>query len=232
MNYANEARKLADYIVELSFHQENPSGNKAYTHIAALYTNIVLQSGLNYKTVVQPRVERVASNYPKAYCVSGFQKAIEEEGLEHIILWKHTEKLSRMQNVIGFSVQNSIDTCDDLAYYLQHESNQENFLKIRGFGPKTLDYTLKLLNFDTIAVDRHIFSFIELAGLKVVDYKTTKNIVEFAADLMQVSRASIDYSIWTYMSSKNNAANKSTKAGVAEVTKAPLDAVESFVPTN
>src|SRR5882762_5595080 len=129
MNYAIEARILADYIEELSFHKESPKmQGEVYTHIGALYTNIVLQAGLNYRTVVKPRVERVANKYPRAFCVSGFQEVIGEDGLENVILWKHFEKLNRMNNVIAFSVQNSINTCEDLANYLRVETNQSNFL--------------------------------------------------------------------------------------------------------
>jgi hypothetical protein len=205
MDYAVEARKLANYIRELSFSIDYPMyKNEAYTHIGALYTNVVLQAGLNYKTVVQPRVERVELCYPRAYCLSGFIKTIEEETLETILSWKHAEKLGRMNSLLEFSVKHNIETCKDLASYLSNELNHGAFLEIRGFGHKTLDYARKLLSFDTIAVDRHIFMFVELAGVPVGDYSSTKNVVEFAADLLEVSRASIDFAIWNYMSQKSS----------------------------
>jgi thermostable 8-oxoguanine DNA glycosylase len=62
---------------------------------------------------------------------------------------------------------------------------------------------MKLLSFDTIAVDRHIISFIESAGLSHANYNSTKKTVEFAADLLNVSRSSLDATIWYYMSEKN-----------------------------
>ncbi len=205
MNFALEARKVADFIQSLDFFIEYKEHRTiAYCHLGALYTNIVLQAGLNYRTVVQPRVSHVITTYPYANTLAGFLEIINKEGLEEVIRWKHKEKLQRMHDLLNFSQKHLINSCADLSNYLTADENRDSFLQIKGFGFKTLDYTLKLLNFDTIAVDRHIYSFVELAGLSVSDYKSTKKIVEFAADLLEVSRSSIDYSIWTYMSSKNN----------------------------
>jgi hypothetical protein len=203
MNLALEARKLADYIQELNLTsgQEN-NIHDSYEHIGALYTNIVLQAGLNYRTVVEPRVKHVLNKYPKADTVSGFLKAIDNDGIENVISWKHPDKIGRMHELLDFSKEMYIDTCEDLSEFLSHDSNHDIFLGIRGVGNKTLDYTLKLLAFDTIAVDRHIYSFIEEAGLTVINYRITKKVVEFAADILNVPRSTMDHQIWTYMSEK------------------------------
>lgn len=205
MNLATEARTLADYIqtVNLSFEYETTS-NVAYTHIGALYTDIILQAGMNYRTVVYPRVIRVLHEYPTANTVKGFIEVVRREGIANVIKWKHPDKIDRMRNLLDFSTRMSINTCDDLSDFLRIESNHEKLLDIKGIGNKTLDYTLKLLAFDTIAVDRHIYSFVEQAGLPVIDYRTTKKIVEFAADILDVSRSALDYGIWVYMSNKRN----------------------------
>lgn len=205
MNLAIEARRLADYIQELKLSPEEQTRNGySYTHIGALFTDLILQAGLNYKTVVQPRVQRVLLNYPNASTVSRFYDVINNEGIETVIKWRHPDKIRRMHDLLDFSKSKRVETCSDLTIYLSETSNREDFLRIKGIGNKTLDYTLKLLNFDTIAVDRHIYTFIELAGLPVIDYLTTKKIVEFAADILEVSRSSMDYCIWNYMSSKAN----------------------------
>jgi hypothetical protein len=203
MNLAMEARKLADYIQELNLTStQEIEPHNSYTHIGALYTNVVLQAGLNYRTVVQPRVIRVLREYPSANTVYGFIDAISKHGIENVINWKHPDKIDRMYRLLDFSQKMLINTCDDLSAFLENESNRDTFLDVKGVGNKTLDYTLKLLAFDTIAVDRHIYSFIEQAGLSVVDYRTTKKVVEFAADILNVSRAAMDYQIWLYMSNK------------------------------
>lgn len=52
---------------------------------------------------------------------------------------------------------------------------------------------------ESVAVDRHVYEFVSDAG---IIYKEAKQIVEYAADMMQISRRTLDYSIWLYMSNK------------------------------
>ncbi|WP_025663943.1 HhH-GDP family DNA glycosylase [Aquimarina megaterium] len=198
------ARSLVEYIKsldELSLNQQRRYSG--YTHIGALFTDIILQAGLNYKSVVKPRVERVMIDFPQANNVDNLELAIEKYGLEKILNWKHPVKLERFSDLVRFCSERNINSCDDLTDFLSYRDNRILFLSVKGLGPKTLDYTMKLLNFDTIAVDRHIIGFMESAGLPHINYDYTKKIVEFAADLLNVSRSSLDETIWYYMSSKN-----------------------------
>ncbi|HEY4197446.1 MAG TPA: hypothetical protein VGM63_18025 [Mucilaginibacter sp.] len=170
--------------------------------MGALLTDITLQAGLNYNKVVRPRVQRILLNYPNAYTVKLFNEIICFEGIENVINWHHYIKLDRLNRLIAFSTENQINTCTDFKIFLLKNKNREKYLAVNGIGPKTLDYSLKLLNFDTVAVDRHIYSFVELANVQTKGYDLTKKIVEYAADFLQISRSSMDYSIWRYMSDK------------------------------
>lgn len=201
MNYIKEARLLVQYIECLdSFTKYYVENTPVYNHIGALFTDIVLQSGLNYKSVVKPRVQNILKKYPEANTVRLFSKLIDEVGVMVVMNWKHPIKLQRMRDIVDFSKNKYIDTCEDLKFSLAEESNRKSFLDLNGFGYKTLDYTLKLLSIDTVAVDRHIVSFVSQAGLNHSDYHQVKSIVEYAADLMEINRTSMDYSIWKYMS--------------------------------
>lgn len=205
MNWTIEARKLVNFIngLDSDFREYLVEEDRhSYCHIGALYTNIFLQAGLNYKNIVQPRVERVLLHYSEAETTSKFQKIIESDGLAKIIQWWDSTKLTRIQNFLNFSEKHGIETCNDLRSFLNNRTNQELVLMQNGVGPKTLDYLMKLLNFDTVAVDRHIVSFVEMADINVKGYQSTKRIVEYAADFMEISRSSMDYSIWRYMSDK------------------------------
>lgn len=194
------ARKLIDFIENEINLELIPSNVCPYDkHIGALFTDIILQAGLNYKHIVSPRVNNVYNNYPEAYTVKKFVSVIEVDGLENIIQWKHEIKLKRVSDLINFCLNNEIDTAQELKAFLIQEDNKKAFLTINGIGSKTYDYLLKLMNVDTIAVDRHIYSFLSKAGIETKDYYFSKTIVEYAADIMNVSRRSIDYSIWTYM---------------------------------
>jgi len=204
MNCAMEARKLADYIADLKgdFQTYQVGKQISYYHIGALFADIILQAGVNYTTIVKPRVQRILLEYPEAYTVNRFKGLADSMGWPHILKWNHHVKLSRMERLINLSLENKIDTCADLKCFVLIKANCEKLLALNGIGPKTMDYLLKLLNIDTVAVDRHISSFVALANIQSKDYYSTKQIVEYAADFLGVSRSAIDYSIWRYMADK------------------------------
>jgi len=201
MKIVCEARKLANFIAGLdSFETLHIKEEFCYQHIGALFVDITLQAGLNYNSVVKPRVQRVLLNYPEADTAQRFHLLIENHGLQQVIKWKSDIKINRLKRLVYFALDNKINTCVDFKIFLMDNKNREEFLKLNGVGPKTVDYTLKLLNFDTVAVDRHIYSFVEMAAIKAESYAFTKKVVEYAADFLQISRSSMDYSIWRYMS--------------------------------
>jgi hypothetical protein len=180
-----------------------PKRKIIYNHIGAIFTDVVLQSGLNYSTVVKPRVNRILTEYPDAKTVSSFGKLLSKQGTEKILKWKHNVKKQRMSDLMTFAQNYRIETCHDLRRFFEKSSNRSLLLDLNGFGPKTLDYLLKLLGFDTVAVDRHIYNFVALAGIEKKDYYETKRVVEYAADFLNLPRAVVDYSIWKYMSYKD-----------------------------
>lgn len=197
------ARKIVDFISNLySFELFEVSSVPVYTHIGALYTDVILQSGLNYEHVVKPRVIRVLQSYPEACTLSLFHALLESEGSATVLQWNHFEKIQRMDRFIHFSMSQGIDSIYDLIHFISIAHNQDKVIELKGIGPKTLDYLMKLLGFDTIAVDRHIYKFVKLAGVTELDYNNTKLTVGFAADLLDLSKKTLDYSIWNYMKRK------------------------------
>lgn len=193
-------RKLVDYINDSDLELIPPRDCSYKGHIGALFTDIILQSGVSYKGVVAPRVGHVLETYPEAFSIKRFLVVIKRDGIENVLLWKHPIKLQRMQDLLEFCFINNINYTEDIKDFLRCSENRKSFLEINGIGNKTLDYLLKLLDIETIAVDRHIFSFVEKAGIDSKDYHLVKMIVEYAADIMNISRRTIDYSIWSHMS--------------------------------
>lgn len=170
------------------------------SHLGAVLTDIVLQAGLNYKTVVLPRVLRVYKKYNNAYSLTSLVNTIDEIGLERFLDWKNQIKLKRFESIIEYLINNSIHTTEELLLHLNKEPNIESFLSVQGIGKKTIDYFFKLMHVETIAVDRHIVNFLNQAEVNFNNYHSAKRIVEFTADMLNVSRRDIDYSIWNYMS--------------------------------
>lgn len=110
----------------------------------------------------------------------------------------------KKEDLVSFCISHSIEIAKDLTCFLNNEAGEERLKEINGIGNKTCDYMKRLLGFDTVAVDRHIREFLIDADIVYDDYIEIKEVVEFAADFMDVARRKLDYSIWSYMSHKRN----------------------------
>ena len=81
----------------------------------------------------------------------------------------------------------------------------------KGIGYKSVDYLLKLIGEDTVAVDRHLIKFVEEAEITAKGYYDIKRIVQFSADFLNIKRCVLDYSIWSYMSEKSSTNSQQIK---------------------
>lgn len=199
------AIKLKEYIDAIEdFRFIEPALCPYRNHIGALFTDTVLQTGLNYRSIVWPRVESVLTRFPEADTVSKFSVVLKRYGTRQVLNWNNQEKLRRMDELVSFCYRHSVETTDDLTLFLKEDSNVLQLKRINGIGDKTCDYIKRLLGFDTVAIDRHIRVFLEDAAIHYNDYYEMKEVVEFAADFLACSRRELDYSIWKYMSEKRS----------------------------
>lgn len=197
------ALRLKEYIETIkNFHFIESEVCPYKDHIGALFTDAILQAGVSYRSVVRPRVESILIRFPEADTVSAFSKVLNRYGVRNVLRWNNTAKIQRMEDLVSFCMFHSIETANDLTYFLISGSGEEQLKEINGIGNKTCDYMKRLLGFDTVAVDRHIREFLVDADIMINDYFEIKEVVEFAADIMAKSRRSLDYSIWSYMSYK------------------------------
>lgn len=199
------ALRLKEYIDTIEdFHVIHPEICPYRDHIGALFTDAILQAGVNYSCVVRPRVERVLIRFPEAVTVSAFSNVLDRYGISKVLNWNNEAKIHRMHDLVTFCKLHSIETASELTSFLNDKEGEERLKEINGIGDKTCDYMKRLLGFDTVAVDRHIREFLIDADILYDDYFEIKEIVEFAADIMGETRRSLDYSIWSYMSNKRN----------------------------
>ena len=204
---AVKVRNLITYIGNARGFQLSAAPDCPYrNHIGALLTDVVLQAGLNYQHVVAPRVCKVLNDYPVAYTVNRFSAVLQKHSIETVLDWHDCEKQIRMIRILEFCKAQGIQDSYQLKLYLVNSKlNSAKFKSIKGIGDKTYDYLLKLLGVESVAVDRHVYKFVSDAGIIYKNYKEAKQIVEYAADMMQISRRALDYSIWLYMSNKKRA---------------------------
>jgi hypothetical protein len=206
MNVDKKASKLAKYALSLEgfLILEDDSDDYHYGHMGAIITEAILQAGLNYNTVVLPRVKRLIECYPEARTTSGFIGLAEKEGLNRLIRWKDAEKPSRIMNTACFFRSSGIETEGDLRIWLEGPGNIEKLKELRGIGDKTVDYFRILIGIDTGAVDRHVLRFLKNACIEASSYGEARDIINETADLLSVKRRTLDRSILRYMSNKKN----------------------------
>lgn len=199
------ALRLKEYIDSIDdFCFINPEPCPYMNHIGALFTDSVLQAGLNYRKVVWPRVNYVLQTFPYADTVQSFSDVLNQFGTANVLRWNNKEKLRRMEDLVSFCLEHDIDSTRQLTEYMKIDMNIDCLKSIHGIGDKTCDYMKRLLGFDTVAVDRHVRAFVESADILCQDYFDFKEVVEFAADFMDCARRELDYSIWNYMSQKES----------------------------
>jgi len=176
-----------------------------YDHMGAVLADSVLQSGLNYKTVVRPRVARIVREYPQAISISAVLELVDAGMTSDLLDWTHPVKAERFERVLMFFYESGIETVADLRHQLGKETFCADMQKVNGVGPKTVDYMSCLVGIESIAVDRHIKTFATKAGLEVTDYNFLKRVFCFAADLLSVPRRDFDAWIWSKESQKPSA---------------------------
>jgi hypothetical protein len=207
MSVESKARMLCEYIGSLkdfSYVEPEP----LHRHMGAIIADAILQSGLNFETVVKPRVQKILSDYPQAATTSGFLKVIEETGLEKLLNWKDPEKPRRVLEVTQLISRDGVENPEQLKTWLENEQNIARIDAVKGVGNKTIDYFRFLSGTPTVAVDRHMLNFLKGARIKVTGYDEAKQIINCAADLMEKDRSTLDQSIWAYMSKRKRTLQK------------------------
>ena len=191
--------KLISYIEKIDLKLSTVSVEPVYNHIGAVIIDSVLQAGLNYKTVVYPRVTKVIEQFETFDTTETFTELISMLGIENIINFNNTRKNRLIVDLLEFFKFENISNVSDLHVWLKSKGNSDKLLDFNGVGYKTLDYMKKLVGIDSLPVDRHISLFLELAGIKMKKYDDIQNVYKEAASRLKINLLSLDYTIWYYM---------------------------------
>lgn len=190
--------KLVDFVSDKKF---APITQRVpYYHMGATITDSVLQAGLNYRYVVYPRVRTLLEQFRDYRTTCDFLILMQVIPLDELINWRNDRKLELVKTLSWLFFDAGIENEDMLAEWLSSEPNIERLAQIRGVGPKTIDYLNMLSGNQAIAIDRHLFKFLELAGVIIKTYEEANQIYCMAADALQLSKYELDRKIWLYMS--------------------------------
>jgi hypothetical protein len=190
------ARRIANHAQNLGIGSTASDSRFISDHLGGVLADSVLQAGLNYRTVVKPRIDRILDLFPKAATLRGIIDVIEQEAVSDFLLWKHPEKIDRFVRLVRVLESYEVENTHLLQIWLQVSESRSRLLSIVGIGPKTVDYMGCLVGMNCVAVDRHISAFARDAGVDIKDYDGLKLVVSCAADLLGVSRRDFDSWIW------------------------------------
>lgn len=177
------------------------SRNLTNNNMGATIIDGILQAGLNYKTVVRPRVDKFKNEYRHIKTTSDFSKLIEINDLSELINLKG-QKIDRILSLVKFLKNEKVETEDDFYEWLSNPENELRLSNLKGIKTKTIEY-FKILSGhkDAIAVDVRLKNFIKLCcdGMEITNDKFAHEILMRVARKMNVEPATLDFSIWTYM---------------------------------
>lgn len=196
------ARAIANHAERLGVNDAATNQRQSYSHLGAVIADAALQAGLNYRTVVFPRIKRIQALFPTAATLSGLNSTLDQVGPEAFLDWRHSTKVERFTGIIGVLRIDDIQNIADLRAWLVRSDTRNTLLKIHGVGPKTFDYICCLAGLDYIPIDRHIKSFASEAGVNIDGYLDLQTAVSFAADLLGLARRDFDAWIWQSLTSR------------------------------
>jgi len=200
-----KVQKLVSYVRELPDFEVVEVGVGKHNHMGATIVEGILQSGINYRNVVKPRVERI-KGYPKARTTTGFLKLYNKINLKDLLAWTGDKKPNWIKGVVDLFIEENIENENDLKNWLEKDINVNRFMELDGVGNATLDYFKILVGLSTGIANLHILDFLNQAGINVNinDYDRVKKIINGTADILDIKRELFDHSIWQYMSNRNN----------------------------
>ena len=185
-----------------------------FTHLGALMADAILQAGLDYASVVRPRVERIMAN-PATAQIDGVMRVVREGRTGSFLDWTHHEKIGRFDGLAHHFDRHWIGTVPALRERMGEGEFREGLLELRGIGPKTRDYIGALCGRnDVIAVDRHIVSFAEAAGV-AGGYGDVASVFREAAGILEIPPRNFDSWVWKSERERKRALGPQASAGEA-----------------
>ncbi|SOC54621.1 hypothetical protein SAMN05421509_10437 [Chromohalobacter canadensis] len=190
------ARKIANHAKGEGVLFAKKHLRPTYDHLGAVLADSVLQAGLNYTTVVRPRVMEILREKSHGHTISSLVSLIKRGETCGFMNWFHHEKVSRFEALVTFLQRRGIEDVQDLRVALASDEFCDAIQAVNGIGPKTVDYLACLVGVECIAVDRHIRTFAKAAGVENNDYHVLRASFCCAADLLSIPRREFDAWLW------------------------------------
>ncbi|WP_455156873.1 hypothetical protein [Treponema socranskii] len=174
---------------------------KPYNNMVATLSDAILQAGMNYKTVVMPRISDILYRYSNFTSTCDFIILFQTVPIEQIIKWKNKKKQNTLCNLAWLLYNEGVNSEADFRQWGRASENEEKLLALDGIGYKTVDYLKLLSGLETIPIDRHLFKFLKDSEISITTYYDASYIFKSAAKELNIEERLLDKIIWDYMSS-------------------------------
>jgi len=180
--------------------------------MGAVIADAALQPRINYRYVVQPRVQELINAWPDAVTVTRFAQRMATEEIAVVLRWPYAAKLLVIAGLTRALTGLDVDTVTDLRDQLSEPQRRAVALRrlraIHGVGPKTIDYLAILVGSEQhVAVDVHIRRFAYDAGLVPASYEQLRGVLVTAAEQRGCTPRALDAAVWTHMSQRHPSMN-------------------------
>ena len=174
-----------------------------YQNMGATIIDTILQAGVNYRSVVKPRIERFRKEHPGCKTTKDFLEIINKTSVNQLIDWKEGAKPNRIRQLTEMLNRINIQTERELLIWLKDTKNCDRIQAIKGIKEKTTDYLKMMCGDPKGAIPNvHVKSFITKYGGEELPDESIVEVVLNVARRLNIVASSLDYSIWKFMSKK------------------------------
>lgn len=163
-----------------------------------------LQAGLNYATVVRPRVDNLIAAFPDASSISELQQLLSKTPATVLLRWSHPDKVSRFLDLVGLCAVCSVETLDDFQRWVITTAAVTKLRAIHGIGPKSIDYLRMLSGHAAVPMDRHLFRFVAFAGVCTKNYEIAQRAFTDGCTMAGLDTRDAEHQLWILMQSTQN----------------------------
>jgi len=164
-------------------------------HIGALLADAVLQPGLDYRSVVEPRVHRLAREYPSASSITGLVEILDRQDVKVVLGIANVRKCGVFRSLTNLLRNDGVESTVELRAWLERVDTRSKLLAIHGVGPKTASYLKVLVGLPAIAIDVHLRRAAEEAGVHRTDEDLERLYTE-AASRSGIPLTELDGALW------------------------------------
>jgi hypothetical protein len=164
-------------------------------HVGAVLADAALQPGVDYKSVVEPRVKRFVHDFPVAITVSGVRALLETCDASTLLGNRNARKCGVFRSLVDLLGKEGVETISDLRAWLDRPGTKAQLLAIHGVKHKTAAYLRLLVGLPAIAIDVHLRRLASEVGVEGSD-EELETFYTVAAEAEGVSLRDLDGSLW------------------------------------